>query len=174
MRTGLITKKVGMSRVFREDGVHLPVTLLHLDRCQVVSVLTASKNGYDAIQLGFGYSKKKNVSKSLLGHYSKAHLEPFQKLVEFRVNAENLLKVGDEISVTHFIPGQYVDASGVSIGKGFSGGMKRHNFGGLRASHGVSISHRSHGSTGNRQNPGRVFKGKQFPGFMSTKSPDTT
>jgi len=166
MRTGLITQKIGMTRVLNEHGDHIPVTLLKVDTCKVVTVMTEEKNGYNAVQLGFGKAKVKNVSKPMRGHFAKAKIEPSQKLVEFRVAAENLLKVGDELSVEHFVTGQHVDAQGISIGKGFAGVMKRHNFGGLRASHGVSVSHRSHGSTGQRQDPGRVFKGKKMAGHL--------
>lgn len=166
MRTGLIAEKLGMTRILTEKGEHVPVTLLKVEDCQVVSVCTKEKNGYTAIQVGVGKAKVKNVSKSLRGHYSKAKVEPKKKLVEFRVAEDAVLNVGDKVSVEHFIAGQFVDVTGTSIGKGFAGVMKRHNFGGLRASHGVSVSHRSHGSTGQRQDPGRVFKGKKMAGHM--------
>jgi large subunit ribosomal protein L3 len=168
MRMGLIGQKVGMSRVLTEKGEHIPVTLIHVDNCQVVDVKTTEKHGYNAIQLGVGTPKLKNVSKSLRGYYAKQKIEPKRKLAEFRVNEDALLKPSDRISVAHFVPGQYVDVSGNAIGKGFAGVMKRWNFGGLRASHGVSVSHRSHGSTGQRQDPGRVFKGKKMAGHMGT------
>jgi large subunit ribosomal protein L3 len=169
MRMGLIGQKVGMSRVLTEKGEHIPVTLIHVDNCQIVAVKTAEKNGYNAVQLGVGTPKLKNVSKSLRGYYAKQKIEPKRKLAEFRVDAEALLKPSDRVSVAHFIPGQFVDVSGNAIGKGFAGAMKRWNFRGLRASHGVSISHRSHGSTGQRQDPGRVFKGKKMAGHLGTK-----
>jgi large subunit ribosomal protein L3 len=168
MRMGLIGQKVGMSRVLTEKGEHIPVTLIHVDNCQVVNVKTAEKHGYNAIQLGVGTPKSKNVSKSLRGYYAKLKVEPKRKLAEFRVNADALLNPSDRISVAHFVSGQFVDVSGNTIGKGFAGVMKRWNFGGLRASHGVSVSHRSHGSTGQRQDPGRVFKGKKMAGHMGT------
>lgn len=166
MRTGLIARKEGMSRVFDEDGRHIPVTVLKVDDCQVVSVRTEEKDGYVALQLGAGKAKVKRTSKSNRGHFAKAKVEPKKKMAEFRVSDENLLEVGVELGVNHFVPGQFVDVTGTTIGKGFAGGMKRHNFGGLRASHGVSVSHRSHGSTGQRQDPGRVFKGKRMAGHM--------
>src|SRR3954451_9337264 len=162
MRSGLITRKVGMTRVFDAEGSHVPVTVLALDNCQVVGVRTAEKDGYTAVQLGVGNAKAKNVSKPMRGHFAKAKVEPKAVVGEFRVGEDALLKVGDEIHGGHFVAGQFVDVKGVSIGKGFAGAMKRHNFGGLRATHGVSVSHRSHGSTGNRQDPGRVFKGKKM------------
>ncbi len=166
MRTGLIAQKLGMSRVFDADGKHIPVTLLKVDNCQVVSVLTNEKNGYTAVQLGVGSRKSKNISKAERGHLAKAKIEPKAKLTEFRVSDDSLLEVGAELCVSHFVPGQYVDVSGISIGHGFQGAMKRWNFGGLRATHGVSVSHRSPGSTGMRQDPGRVFKNKKMPGHM--------
>lgn len=166
MRTGLIARKVGMSRVFQEDGTHVPVTVLQVDNCQVVAQRTEEKDGYTAVQLGVGAAKVKNVSKAMRGHFAKAKVEPKRKLVEFRVNADGLVDVGAEISADHFIAGQKVDVVGTSQGKGFAGAMKRHNFSGLRASHGVSISHRSHGSTGQCQDPGKVFKGKKMAGHM--------
>lgn len=166
MRTGLIAKKVGMTRVFDNEGRHIPVTVLKVDNCEVVSIMTEEKNGYNAVQLGAGQAKVKNVSKPMRGHFAKTKIEPKSKVVEFRVNEDALLNVGDEIVPSHFVAGQKVDVTGTSIGKGFAGGMKRHNFGGLRASHGVSISHRSHGSTGQCQDPGKVFKGKKMAGHM--------
>ena len=166
MRTGLIAEKVGMTRVFDAEGAHVPVTVLKMDGCQVVAVRTAEKDGYTAVQLGLGKAKVKNVTKPMRGHFAKAKVEPKRRLVEFRVSADALLDVGAELSATHFLPGQYVDVTADSIGKGFAGVMKRHNFGGLRATHGVSVSHRSHGSTGNRQDPGRTFPGKLMAGHM--------
>ncbi|MEQ8165779.1 MAG: 50S ribosomal protein L3, partial [Alphaproteobacteria bacterium] len=164
MRTGLIAKKLGMSRVFLATGQHVPVTVLQLEDCQVVAVRTADKDGYDAVQLGVGTAKVKNVSKPMRGHFAKANVAPKRKLVEFRIEDETRLNVGDELLASHFVAGQRVDVSGTSIGKGFSGAMKRHNFAGLEATHGVSVSHRSHGSTGNSQDPGKVFKGKKMAG----------
>jgi large subunit ribosomal protein L3 len=169
MRTGLIAQKLGMSRVFKETGAHVPVTVLKVDNCQVVANRTDETNGYTAVQLGIGTAKVKNVSKPQRGHFSKAKVEPKQKLAEFRVSADALIDVGTQLSVEHFVPGQYVDATGVSIGKGFAGGMKRHGFSGLRASHGVSVSHRSHGSTGQCQDPGKVFKGKKMAGHLGDR-----
>jgi large subunit ribosomal protein L3 len=166
MRTGVIAEKVGMTRVFDAEGAHVPVTVLKMDGCQVVAVRTAEKDGYTAVQLGLGKVKVKNVSKPMRGHFAKAKVEPKRRLVEFRVSADALLDVGAELSAAHFLAGQYVDVTANSIGKGFAGVMKRHNFGGLRATHGVSVSHRSHGSTGNRQDPGRTFPGKLMAGHM--------
>jgi large subunit ribosomal protein L3 len=166
MRTGLIAQKLGMSRVFNADGNHVPVTVLKVDNCQVVAVRTEEKDKYNAVQLGVGTRKTKNVTKPERGHFAKAKVEPKRKLAEFRVDKNALLEVGAELSVEHFIPGQFVDVTGISIGRGFQGVMKRHNFGGLRASHGVSVSHRSHGSTGQRQDPGKVFKNKRMAGHM--------
>jgi large subunit ribosomal protein L3 len=166
MRSGLIARKVGMTRVFDAEGAHVPVTVLQIDKCEVVAVRTAQKDGNDAVQLGVGAAKVKNVTKAQRGHFAKAKVEPKRKVAEFRVSADALIDVGAELSAAHFIPGQFVDVTGTSIGKGFAGVMKRHNFGGLRASHGVSISHRSHGSTGHRQDPGRVFKGKKMAGHL--------
>jgi len=166
MRTGLIAEKVGMTRVFDAEGAHVPVTVLKIDGCQVVAQRTAEKDGYTALQLGIGKAKVKNVTKPMRGHFAKAKVEPKRRLVEFRVSADALVDVGAELSAGHFLPGQFVDVTGTSIGKGFAGVMKRHNFGGLRASHGVSISHRSHGSTGNRQDPGRTFPGKKMAGHL--------
>ena len=169
MRTGLIAKKLGMSRIFEANGVHVPVTVLAVDGLQVVDVRTMEKDGYTAVQLGAGAAKAKNVSKALKGHFAKANVEPKMKLGEFRVSEDCLLSVGSELSVEHFVPGQYVDVCSTSIGKGFAGVMKRHNFAGLEASHGVSVSHRSHGSTGQRQDPGKVFKGKKMAGHMGNE-----
>ena len=165
-RTGLIARKEGMTRIFDEDGRHVPVTVLKIDECQVVAVRDQDKDGYCAVQLGAGKAKVKRTSKANRGHFAKAKVEPKKKLVEFRVSNENVLEVGAELGANHFIIGQYVDVVGQSIGKGFAGAMKRHNFGGMRASHGVSISHRAHGSTGQNQDPGRVFKGKKMAGHM--------
>lgn len=166
MRTGLIAKKLGMSRIFDVDGTHVPVTVLQVDGLEVVAVKTQEKDGYTSVQLGCGAVKAKNLSKPLKGYFAKANVEPKKKLAEFRVSEDCLLSVGDKLSVEHFVPGQFVDVCGTSIGKGFAGVMKRHNFAGLEATHGVSISHRSHGSTGQRQDPGKVFKGKKMAGHM--------
>lgn len=166
MRSGIIAKKVGMTRLFMEDGKQIPVTVLSLDGLQVVDQRTSERDGYTAVQLGAGSAKAKRTSKAMRGHFAKAKVEPKRKVAEFRVDEANLIEVGAEISAEHFVEGQKVDVAGTSIGKGFAGAMKRHNFGGLRASHGVSISHRSHGSTGQCQNPGRVFKGKKMAGHM--------
>lgn len=166
MRSGVIAKKLGMTRLFMEDGRQIPVTVLQLDGLQVVSQRTADKDGYTAVQLGAGAAKAKRVSAPMRGHYAKANVAPKRKLAEFRVSPENLIEVGEEITADHYFEGQFVDIAGTSIGKGFAGAMKRHNFGGLRASHGVSISHRSHGSTGQCQDPGKVFKGKKMAGHM--------
>lgn len=164
MRTGIIARKMGMTRLFGEDGSHVPVTVLKLDGCQVVAVRTAEKDGYTAVQLGVGKAKVKNVGKPMRGHFAKAKVEPKRKLAEFRVAADALLDVGAEITAAHYVPGQFVDVAGITIGKGFSGVMKRWNFRGLEASHGVSISHRSHGSTGGRQDPGKTWKNKKMAG----------
>lgn len=169
MRTGLIARKEGMSRIFDADGRHIPVTVLKVDGCQVISVCTDEKDGYVAVQLGAGKAKVKRTSKQNRGHFAKAKVEPKKKLAEFRVSNENILEVGAELGANHFIAGQFVDVTGTSIGKGFAGAMKRHNFGGLRATHGVSVSHRSHGSTGQCQFPGRVFKGKKMAGHMGAE-----
>lgn len=166
MRTGMLAQKMGMTRVFTEEGHHVPVTVLKVDGCQVVAVRTEDKDGYNAVQLGIGAARVKNVIKARRGHFAKAKVAPKSKLAEFRVPADGLIEVGAELSAEHFVPGQFVDVTGTSIGKGFAGAMKRHNFGGLRASHGVSISHRSHGSTGHSQDPGKVFKGKKMAGHM--------
>ncbi|MBB3977984.1 large subunit ribosomal protein L3 [Rhizobium azooxidifex] len=155
-----------MTRVYNDAGEHVPVTVLRLDGCQVVAHRTEDKNGYTAVQLGAGRSKVKNTTKALRGQFAAASVEPKAKLVEFRVSADNLIDVGAELSASHFIAGQLVDVTGTTIGKGFAGAIKRHNFGGLRATHGVSVSHRSHGSTGSNQDPGRVWKGKRMAGHM--------
>ena len=166
MRTGLIAQKVGMTRVFQEGGRHEPVTVLKVDNVHVVAQRTMEKDGYAAVQLSWGRAKAKKLSKAVRSHYAKAKVEPGRILREFRVSEDNLIDVGAQLSAAHFITGQLVDVTGTSIGKGFAGAMKRHNFGGLRATHGVSISHRSHGSTGQRQDPGKVFKGKKMAGHM--------
>ena len=166
MRTGVLAQKMGMTRVFTEEGRHVPVTVLKVDGCQVVAVRTAAKDGYDAVQLGIGAARVKNVNKARRGHFAKAKVAPKSKLAEFRVSPDGLLAVGAELSAEHFLAGQFVDVTGTSIGKGFAGAMKRHNFAGLRASHGVSVSHRAHGSTGNSQDPGKVFKGKKMAGHL--------
>lgn len=166
MRTGLIGKKVGMTRVFDDGGLHVPVTVVQVDGCQVVAQRTEEKDGYTALQLGVGTAKVKRMGNPLRGYFRKASVEPKAKLGEFRVSEDGLVEVGAEISTAHFVDGQYVDVTGITVGKGFAGAMKRHNFKGLRASHGVSISHRSHGSTGQCQDPGKVFKGKKMAGHM--------
>jgi len=166
MRSGIIAKKIGMTRIFREDGRQVPVTVLKLEKLQVVAQRTFEKDGYFAVKLGTGEVKAKNCNKPLRGQFSVVNVEPKKRLKEFRVSSENLIEVGQEINVGHYVEGQYVDVSGTSIGKGFAGAMKRHNFAGLRASHGVSVSHRSHGSTGQCQDPGRVFKGKKMAGHL--------
>ncbi len=169
MRSGVITQKLGMTRIFTDVGEHVPVTVLRLDNCQVVSQRTDEKNGYSAVQLGAGKTKVKSLTRAERGHFAVAKVEPKRRMAEFRVSPENMIDIGAEITADHFIEGQYVDASGVSIGKGFAGAMKRHGFSGLRASHGVSISHRSHGSTGQCQDPGKVFKGKKMAGQMGNR-----
>jgi large subunit ribosomal protein L3 len=166
MRTGLLAKKLGMTRIFKEDGTHVPVTVLHVDNVQVVAARTEEKDGYTAVQIGYGKAKVKNVSQPNKGHYAKAKVEPKAKLVEFRVDADATLEPGATLSAAHFVAGQIVDISGTTKGKGFAGAMKRWNFSGLEASHGVSISHRSHGSTGNRQDPGKTFKNKKMAGHL--------
>jgi large subunit ribosomal protein L3 len=166
MRTGVIAKKLGMTRFFDEAGVHVPVTVLSLDGCQVVAHRTQEKDGYVALQLGAGAKKAKNTPNGMRGHFAKALVEPKRKLAEFHVSEDNLIEVGAEITADHFLAGQPVDVSGLTVGKGFQGGIKRWNFGGLRATHGVSVSHRSLGSTGNRQDPGRTFKGKKMAGHL--------
>ena len=169
MRTGLIAKKIGMSRVFDQAGVNIPVTLLQLDNCRVLEKKTFKKNGYNALLISYGKKKKNRINKCAKGFFTKIKEEPSIKQKEFRVSEEGMLDVGSEITTDHFTVGQKVDVRGETIGKGFAGGMKRHNFGGLRATHGVSISHRSHGSTGQRQDPGKVFKGKKMAGHMGDK-----
>jgi large subunit ribosomal protein L3 len=170
MRTGVIAKKMGMTRLFQEDGRHVPVTVLSLEGCQVVSTRNVERDGYFAVQLGAGTRKAKNVNKPQREHFAKAEVEPKAKLVEFRVEDEaGLLPVGATIAADHFVDGQYVDISGHTQGKGFAGAMKRWGFGGMRATHGVSISHRAHGSTGNRQDPGKVFKNKKMAGHMGDR-----
>jgi large subunit ribosomal protein L3 len=166
MRTGLIAQKIGMTRVFNDEGNHVPVTVLKVDNCQVVAVRTQEKDGYTAVQLGVGAAKVKNVGKAMRGHFAKAKVEPKSWVVEFRVPQDALIDVGAELSAEHFVAGQFVDVVGTTIGKGFAGGMKRHHFGGLRATHGVSVSHRSLGSTGQRQDPGKTFKGKKMAGHL--------
>ena len=166
MRSGVIARKLGMTRVFTDAGLHVPVTVLKMDDVQVVSVRQQERDGYTAVQLGAGAAKAKNVSKAMRGHFAKANVMPKSKLAEFRVSEDAVLEVGSTIAPSHFVAGQKVDVVGTTQGKGFAGAMKRHNFGGLRASHGVSISHRSHGSTGQCQEPGKVFKGKKMAGHM--------
>ena len=168
-RTGLLAKKLGMTRIFRDDGTHVPVTVLHLDALQVVAQRTQEKDGYNAVQLGWGRAKVKNVSKPNRGHFAKTKVEPKSKLVEFRVAEDALLQPGATLSAAHFVVGQKIDVCGITQGKGFAGGMKRWNFSGLEASHGVSISHRSLGSTGNRQDPGRTFKNKKMAGHLGVE-----
>ena len=168
LRSGIIAKKVGMTRLFLEDGKQVPVTVLQLDNLQVIAQRTVDRDGYTAVQLGAGTAKAKRVSQPMRGHFAAAKVEPKRKVAEFRVSPENLIDVGEEIIAAHYFEGQYVDVSGTSIGKGFAGVMKRHNFGGLRASHGVSVSHRSHGSVGQCQDPGKIFKGKKMAGHMGS------
>ncbi len=168
-RTGLIARKEGMTRIFDEDGRHIGVTVLKIDKCQVVAVRSEETDGYVAVQLGAGKAKIKRTSKANRGHFAKAKVEPKKKVAEFRVSNENIVEIGAEIGANHFVTGQFVDVTGTSIGKGFAGAMKRHNFGGMRASHGVSISHRALGSTGQCQDPGKVFKGKKMAGQMGNK-----
>ena len=169
MRCGLIAKKIGMTRIFNDDGQSIPVSVLKMDNCQVIAKKTIDLNGYNALQIGFGEKKAKNLSKSERGYFSKSKTEPKEKIAEFRVTEDAFIDVGQKIGANHFIPGQKVDIVGTSKGKGFAGAMKRHNFSGLRASHGVSISHRSHGSTGQCQDPGKVFKGKKMAGQLGNK-----
>jgi large subunit ribosomal protein L3 len=166
MRSGVVAQKVGMTRVFTETGEHVPVTVLKLNNCQVLGHRTKDKNGYVALQLGSGSRKASNLSKAERGQYAVVKVEPKRSVTEFRVSEDALIPVGAEITADHFVPGQFVDVTGTSIGKGFAGGMKRWNFGGLRATHGVSVSHRSIGSTGGRQDPGKTFKNKKMPGHM--------
>jgi large subunit ribosomal protein L3 len=172
-RTGLVAQKVGMTRIFTGEGDQVPVTVLKVDECRVIAQRTADTNGYTALQIGVGTAKVKNVSKAMRGHFAKAKVEPRKKVVEFRVTPDALVDVGAEITADHFVPGQHVDVTGITIGKGFAGGMKRWNFGGLRATHGVSVSHRSHGSTGNRQDPGRTFPGKKMAGHLGAEQVTT-
>src|SRR3954466_10305293 len=166
MRSGVIAQKVGMTRVYNDAGEHVPVTVLRMENCQVVAQRTQEKNGYTAVQLGVGLSKVKNTTKALRGHFAKSSVEPKAKVAEFRVSPENMLDVGAEITADHFIAGQKVDVTGTTVGKGFQGVIKRHHMGGGRATHGNSVSHRTHGSTGQRQDPGKVFKGKHMAGHM--------
>ncbi|MEA2936312.1 MAG: large subunit ribosomal protein [Variibacter sp.] len=169
MRSGVIAQKMGMTRVFTDAGEHVPVTVLRIDHCQVLGHRTSEKNGYVALQLGAGMRKPKGVSKAERGHFAIAKVEPKRRVVEFRVSEDAIIPVGAEITADHFVPGQFVDVTGTSIGKGFAGGMKRWNFGGLRATHGVSVSHRSIGSTGGRQDPGKTFKNKKMPGHLGVE-----
>lgn len=169
MRSGLLAKKIGMTRVFDENGRHIPVTVLEVENCQVVQKKTVESDGYNAVQIGMGNKKASRVTKPLIGHFAKAKVEPKKYLAEFRVDEANLMDAGTELNVDTFNEGQWVDVTGVTVGKGFAGAMKRHNFGGLRATHGVSISHRSHGSTGQCQDPGRVFKNKKMAGHMGSR-----
>lgn len=173
MRSGLIAQKLGMTRIYTDEGVVVPVTVLKVDNCQVVAQKTSDKDGYTALQLGAGVPKVKRLTKAERGHFAVAMVEPKRKLKEFRVSPDNVIPVGAEITVEHFVPGQFVDVTATSMGKGFAGGMKRWNFGGLRATHGVSVSHRSIGSTGNRQDPGKVFKNKKMPGHMGAETVTT-
>ena len=173
MRTGVIAKKLGMTRFFDEAGQHVPVTVLSLDGCQVTAQRTKDKDGYVALQLGAGAKKAKTTSKAERGQFAKALVEPKRHLVEFRVTEDNLIDVGAEFTADHFVPGQRVDVAGLTVGKGFAGAMKRWNFGGMRATHGVSVSHRAHGSTGNRQDPGRTFPGKKMAGHMGQENVTT-
>jgi large subunit ribosomal protein L3 len=173
MRSGLIAQKLGMTRIYTDEGTVVPVTVLKVDNCQVVAQKTNDKDGYTALQLGAGIPKIKRLTKAERGHFAVAKVEPKRKLKEFRVSPENVIPVGAEITVEHFVPGQFVDVTATSMGKGFAGGMKRWNFGGLRATHGVSISHRSIGSTGNRQDPGKVFKNKKMPGHLGAETTTT-
>jgi large subunit ribosomal protein L3 len=169
MRTGIIARKEGMTRIFDEEGRQIPVTVLKIDNCQVIAVRDEQKDGYTALQVGAGVAKAKNTSKAQRGHFAKAKVEPKMKIVEFRVSADNVVEVGAELGANHYVAGQFVDIAGISIGKGFAGAMKRWNFGGLRATHGVSVTHRSHGSTGQRQDPGKVFKGKKMAGHLGAE-----
>lgn len=170
MRTGLIAKNEGMTRIFGEDGNHIPVTVLRIDTCQVVDVRTMERDGYVALQIGAGKAKVKNVTKALRGHFANAKVEPKSKLVEFRVSPENTVEIGAELCASHFVVGQFVDVQGKNKGRGFAGVMRRWNFGGLRASHGVSVSHRSMGSVGSAQDPGRIWKGKKMAGHWGTET----
>lgn len=169
MRTGVIARKEGMTRIFTEDGVQIPVTVLRIEDCQVVGIRTDEKNGYTSVQLGAGKAKINRTSKAMRGVYAAAKVEPKKKVAEFRVSADNLAEIGSEVGANHFVVGQKVDVCATSKGKGFQGGIKRHNFGGMRATHGVSVSHRALGSTGQCQDPGKVFKGKKMAGQMGNK-----
>jgi len=173
MRTGVIAKKLGMARFFDEAGTHVPVTVLSLEGCTVVAQRTQDKDGYVALQLGAGAKKPKNTSKAMRGHFAKAEVEPKRELAEFRVSEDMLIDVGAEITADHFLAGQKIDVTGVTVGKGFQGAMKRWNFGGMRATHGVSVSHRAHGSTGQRQDPGKTFKGKKMAGHLGQETVTT-
>ena len=173
MRTGVIAKKLGMARFFDEAGTHVPVTVLSLEGCQVVAQRTQDKDGYVALQLGAGAKKAKNTSKAMRGHFGKAEVEPKRKLMEFRVSEDMLIDVGAELTADHYLPGQKIDITGTTVGKGFQGAMKRWNFGGMRATHGVSVSHRAHGSTGQRQDPGKTFKGKKMAGHLGQETVTT-
>jgi large subunit ribosomal protein L3 len=173
MRTGVIAKKLGMARFFDEAGTHVPVTVLSLEGCTVVAQRTQDKDGYVALQLGAGAKKPKNTSKALRGHFAKGEVEPKRQLAEFRVSEDMLIDVGAEFTADHFVPGQKIDITGVTVGKGFQGAMKRWNFGGMRATHGVSVSHRAHGSTGQRQDPGKTFKGKKMAGHLGQETVTT-
>ena len=170
MRTGVIAKKLGMTRVFAEDGAHVPVTVLQLDGCQVVGQRTQERDGYVALQLGAGSKKAKNTNKAQREIYAKAEVEPKAYVTEFRIDADGMLDIGAELTADHFVAGQKVDIQGLTIGKGFAGAMKRWNFGGMRATHGVSVSHRAHGSTGNRQDPGKTFKNKKMAGHLGQET----
>src|SRR6202000_519160 len=173
MSTGVIAKKLGMARFFDEAGTHVPVTVLSLEGCTVVAQRTQDKDGYVALQLGAGFKKPKNTSKAMRGHFAKAEVEPKRTVAEFRVSEDNLIDVGAEITADHYLAGQKIDVTGVTVGKGFQGAMKRWNFGGMRATHGVSVSHRAHGSTGNRQDPGRTFPGKKMAGHLGQETVTT-
>lgn len=173
MRSGVIAKKVGMTRIYNDAGEHVPVTVLQMENCQVVAQRTQEKNGYTAVQLGVGLAKVKNTSKAMRGHFATASVEPKAKLAEFRVSADNMIDVGAELTVEHFVAGQKVDVTGTTIGKGFQGVIKRHHMGGGRATHGNSVSHRTHGSTGQRQDPGKVFKGKKMAGHLGDEQVTT-
>ncbi|SNY94012.1 LSU ribosomal protein L3P [Cohaesibacter sp. ES.047] len=168
MRSGVIAQKLGMTRIYTEDGEHVPVTVLKIENCQVVAQRTVQKNGYTALQLGVGKAKVKNVTQPMRGHFAVAKVEPKRKVAEFRVSEDNLIEIGAELTADHYVAGQHVDVVGTSIGKGFAGAMKRHNFGGGRETHGNSLSHRAHGSTGQCQDPGKVFKGKKMAGHMGS------
>jgi large subunit ribosomal protein L3 len=173
MRTGVIAKKLGMARFFDEAGTHVPVTVLSLEGCTVVAQRTQDKDGYVALQLGAGAKKPKNTSKAMRGHFAKAEVEPKRQLAEFRVSEDMLIDVGSELTADHYLPGQKIDVTGTTVGKGFQGAMKRWNFGGMRATHGVSVSHRAHGSTGQRQDPGKTFKGKKMAGHLGQETVTT-